>query len=231
VIFGYFVCNDRENGLFSLIEGKEAEISGSGESTPQEREADMQDFGQSADETGWDLTGEQRGKMPLKEFRSIYNSAFPILFRVAYRIANSEEAAEDLCQDAFFRLYEKNMVFPNPEEAKYWLIRVVKNAALNYAKRKERERKAYQRAFREDVRQEETGEGRLLKQETKVEIQEALTKLPENLRVVLILKEYAEMNYKEIGRILGISEGNVKVRVFRARERLAVLLQGELNVS
>ncbi|HCC36157.1 MAG TPA: RNA polymerase subunit sigma-24 [Treponema sp.] len=160
------------------------------------------------------------------EFQKIYESAFPVLFRVAYRIAQSEEAAEDLCQEAFFRLYEKNMVFPNPEEAKYWLIRVVKNAALNYAKRKERERKVYQKAFREDVRQEETGESELIKQESKAEIQEALEKLPENLRMVLILKEYAEMNYKEIGRILGISEGNVKVRVFRARERLAGMMRG-----
>jgi RNA polymerase sigma-70 factor (ECF subfamily) len=117
------------------------------------------------------------------------------------------------------------MVFPNQEEAKYWLIRVVKNAALNYAKRKDRERKAYQRAFREDHRQEETGEGLLVKKETSEEVQTALDKLPENLRIVLILKEYAEMNYKEIGRILGISEGNVKVRVFRARERLAALLK------
>ncbi|GHT96608.1 RNA polymerase subunit sigma-24 [Spirochaetia bacterium] len=158
------------------------------------------------------------------EFRTLYDAAFPILFRVAYRIANSEEAAEDLCQEAFFRLHEKNMVFPNPEEAKYWLIRVVKNAALNYAKRKDRERKAYQRAFREDSRQEETGEALLLKKETRAEIQEALEKLPENLRMVLILKEYGELNYKEIGRALGISEGNVKVRVFRARERLAELL-------
>jgi RNA polymerase sigma-70 factor (ECF subfamily) len=164
--------------------------------------------------------------MPSGEFRRIYESAFPILFRVAYRIANSEEAAEDLCQEAFFRLYEKNMAFPNVEEAKYWLIRVVKNAALNYAKRKERERKAYQRAFREDVRKEETGESELVKQESKAEIQEALEKLPENLRIVLVLKEYAEMNYKEIGRILNISEGNVKVRVFRARERLAGLIRG-----
>jgi len=44
------------------------------------------------------------------------------------------------------------------------------------------------------------------------------------LRMVLILKEYGDMNYKEIGKVLGISEGNVKVRVFRARERLASLL-------
>jgi RNA polymerase sigma-70 factor (ECF subfamily) len=158
------------------------------------------------------------------EFRRLYDTVFPILFRVAYRIAGSEEAAEDLCQEAFFRLYEKNMVFPNPEEAKYWLIRVVKNAALNYAKRKDRERKAYQKAFCEDTRVADTGEHILIKQQTQMEIQEALEKLPENLRIVLILKEYGELNYKEIGRALGISEGNVKVRVFRARERLAGLL-------
>jgi RNA polymerase sigma-70 factor (ECF subfamily) len=162
--------------------------------------------------------------MSAAEFRSLYDGAFPILFRVAYHITNSEEAAEDLCQDAFFRLYEKNMVFPNNEEAKYWLIRVVKNAALNYAKRKDRERKAYQRAFREEGRTGETGEDELIKRETRLEVREGLKKLPDNLRMVLILKEYGDLNYKEIGRILGISEGNVKVRVFRARERLIELL-------
>jgi RNA polymerase sigma-70 factor (ECF subfamily) len=151
------------------------------------------------------------------------------LFRVCCRITGSEEAAEDLCQEAFFRYYEKNMVFPNPDEAKYWLIRVVKNAALNYAKRKERERKAYSRAFREDTRTPETGEGILIKKETRLEIEEALNKLPESLRMVLILKEYGELNYKEIGRALGISEGNVKVRVFRARERLAAFLAAAGN--
>ena len=163
----------------------------------------------------------------LKEFRRLYETAFPILFRVACRITNNEEAAEDLCQEAFFRLHEKNMVFPSPDEAKYWLIRVVKNAALNYAKRKVRERKAYQRAFREDTRTTETGEQVLIKKESRQEVLEALEKLPENLRVVLILKEYGELNYKEIGRTLGISEGNVKVRVFRARERLASILNAE----
>ena len=165
------------------------------------------------------------------EFRTLYNSAFPILYKVAYRITSSIEAAEDLCQDAFFRLHEKNMVFPNLNEATYWLIRVAKNAALNYAKRKQRERRAYQRALKEDFRQSETGEGELVKKESKEEVLEALNKLPENLRVVLIFKEYADMNYREIAKTLGISEGNVKVRVFRARERLAVLLGKTINNS
>ncbi|MDR1058418.1 MAG: RNA polymerase sigma factor [Treponema sp.] len=158
------------------------------------------------------------------EFRQLYDTVFPILFRVVYRITGSEEAAEDLCQDAFSRLYEKKLVFPNPDEAKYWLIRVAINASLNHVKRKDRERRAYQRAFQEDTRSPETGESELLKKETKGEVQEALKKLPKNLRMVLILREYGEFNYKKIGQVLGISEGNVKVRVFRARERLAGLL-------
>jgi RNA polymerase sigma-70 factor (ECF subfamily) len=159
------------------------------------------------------------------EFRQLYDSVFPILFRVVYRIVRSEEAAEDLCQDTFSRLYEKKIGFPNPEEAKYWLIRVATNASLNYVKRKDRERKAYQKAFQENTRNSETSESELLKKETKEEIQEALKKLPKNLRMVLILREYGELNYKKIGHVLGISEGNVKVRVFRARERLTGLLR------
>jgi RNA polymerase sigma-70 factor (ECF subfamily) len=161
------------------------------------------------------------------EFRRLYDTVFPILFRVACRITSNEEAAEDLCQEAFFRFYERNMVFPNADEAKYWLIRVVKNAALNHVKRKERERRAYQRAFRELNQSPESGEQSLLKKEDRDEVRKALEQLPENLRIVLILKEYGELNYKEIGRALGISEGNVKVRVFRARERLAALLPKE----
>jgi RNA polymerase sigma-70 factor (ECF subfamily) len=174
--------------------------------------------------SGADGNGET-GPESLAGFRQLYDTVFPILFRVVRRITNSEEAAEDLCQDAFFRLYEKKMVFPSPDDAKYWLIRVATNASLNYAKRKGRERNAYQKAFREDTRQMETGESALLAKESREEVQEALQKLPKNLRMVLILKEYGDLNYKKIGQILGISEGNVKVRVFRARERLAGLLK------
>ena len=161
---------------------------------------------------------------PQEKFSRLYTTVFPILFRVACRITGSEEAAEDLCQEAFFRYHEKGMSFPNSDEAKYWLIRVVKNSALNYAKRKERERRAYQKAFREDNRAAQNGESDLLQKEARQEVTEALEQLPENLRIVLVLKEYSDLNYKEIGRALGISEGNVKVRVFRARERLAVIM-------
>lgn len=163
------------------------------------------------------------------DFRKIYNSVMQTLFRVSYRIVNDEEAAEDLVHDSLIKMREKKLIFPSLDDAKFWLIRVVKNASLNYAKRKTREKRAYERALREDTRKSESGETELLKAETIEKTKAALEKLPENLRVVLILREYAELNYKEIGRVLGISEGNVKVRIFRAREQLAKII-GENDV-
>ncbi|HNQ96477.1 MAG: RNA polymerase sigma factor [Spirochaetales bacterium] len=159
-----------------------------------------------------------------EDFRAIYSATMPILFKVAYRIAGTEEAAEDLCHDALIKMTEKNMLFPSINDAKYWLIRVVKNASLNYAKRKGRERRAYERALKEDKRVIDSGETVLLKEDTVQRVQAALEKLPDNLKAVLELKEYGELNYKEIGRVLGITEGNVKVRVFRAREQLSRLI-------
>ena len=163
------------------------------------------------------------------DFRKIYNNVMQLLFRISFRIVNDDEAAEDLVHDSLIKMREKKLVFPSLDDAKFWLIRVVKNASLNYAKRKTREKRAYERALREDTRKAESGETELLRAEAIKRTKEALDKLPENLRMVLILREYAELNYKEIGRVLGITEGNVKVRVFRAREQLAKLI-GENDV-
>jgi RNA polymerase sigma factor (sigma-70 family) len=174
------------------------------------------------------------------DLRSIYDENASMLLRIALRITGTVEAAEDVVQDAFAKMVEKEMRFPGPNDAKYWLIRVVKNAALNHAKRKGREARAYEKWWRIGVipvEQVEAGafhvagtgaeagvqaavEEEFLRSETAGEMREALEKLPEKLKMVLVLKEYGDMNYKEIGKVLGITEGNVKVRAFRAREAL-----------
>ena len=164
-----------------------------------------------------------------RDFTEIYAEVMPVIFKVSYRVVRDEEAAEDLCHDALIKMTEKDMAFPSINDAKFWLIRVVKNASLNYAKRKTRERQAYEKALKEGRKSMDSGETDVLKEDTVEITKSALEKLPENLRIVLQLKEYSELNYKEIGRILGITEGNVKVRVFRAREQLAKLI-GEDDV-
>ena len=72
-----------------------------------------------------------------------------------------------------------------------------------------------------------SGEVDLLKAESIKNAREALNKLPPKLREVLILKEYSDLNYKEIGKVMGITEGNVKVRIFRARKLLEEIIGAE----
>ncbi|MCQ2374250.1 MAG: RNA polymerase sigma factor [Phascolarctobacterium sp.] len=163
------------------------------------------------------------------DFKKIYDECMQMLYKVSFRIVNDEEAAEDLAHDSLIKANEKNLVFPSLNDAKYWLIRVVKNASINYVKRKDRERKAYEKVLYEDNRKSENGETDYLKQEAIAKAKEALKKLPKNLQDVLLLREYADLNYKEIGKVLGITEGNVKVRIFRAREQLIKII-GEDNV-
>jgi RNA polymerase sigma-70 factor (ECF subfamily) len=72
----------------------------------------------------------------------------------------------------------------------------------------------------------------MIREETRADVQGALNALPYNLRAPLVFREYADLSYKEIGAILGISESNVKVRIFRARERVAkALAEGDAYVS
>lgn len=161
------------------------------------------------------------------DFRRLYNETMILLFKISWRIVNDEDAAEDLVHDSYIKATEKKLIFPSLDDAKYWLIRVVKNASLNYAKRKTREKKAYQKALYEDRRQQTSGETDLLRKETQSITTEALKKLPKSLREVLILREYGDLNYKEIGKVLGITEGNVKIRMFRAREQLQKIIGGD----
>ncbi len=163
------------------------------------------------------------------DFRKIYDATFTVLFKVAVKVVLDEEAAEDLVHDSYIKAREKQMVFPTMNDATFWLIRVVKNASLNYAKRKLREANAYHKALYEGRQYMESGEVDLLKKEAKEKVVEAINQLPENLKEVIVLREYADLNYKEIGEQLGISEGNVKVRVFRARAQLLKLI-GEDDV-
>jgi RNA polymerase sigma factor (sigma-70 family) len=167
-----------------------------------------------------------------KGLRRLYDSVAPLLLRIAWRITGSSEAAEDIVHDAFVRLVERKLPFPSLDDAKYWLIRVAKNFALNYAKRKGREAKAYERWWRGERESTGTAEDEVVRDEDSASLRKALDSLPDNLKYVLVLKEYGGLSYKEIGRVLGISEGNVKVRAFRAREALlARFEEGRAHVS
>jgi RNA polymerase sigma-70 factor (ECF subfamily) len=169
------------------------------------------------------MTGDS---VPDDTFERVYEAWFPLLFRIVYRMVGKREAAEEIVQEAFIKYYERRHLLPSDEGLKYWLIRVVRNLALNHEKRRGRERRALERVFHEPApRSEAPALDSMIARESTTDVQKALLELPPKLREVLVLKEYADLPYAEIGKILSITEGNVKVRVFRARAQLAKLLK------
>lgn len=165
-------------------------------------------------------------------FRQVYNEVFPVVMKVAYHVTYNQDVAEDICQDAFIRFYDKDMVFPSMEDAKFWLIRVVKNLSINHIKRKAREKASLDKAFKgPQVNPFKDGATELISQESVATVRKAVSELPEIYKTVIVLREYADLNYKDIAKVLKISESNVKVRVHRARKELeAMLNREEVNV-
>ena len=161
------------------------------------------------------------------DFSSIYNALFPTVFRVAFRIAGERGLAEDLAHEAFLRLLKREAPLPDADQTKYWLLRVVRNLSLNYERRRERERRAVGRLQQEGPTLMVPADAGLMAAATRDAVQEVLNELPHNMRTAIVLREYAGMTYRDIGSMLGISESNVKVRLHRARQRLAKLLAAD----
>ena len=163
------------------------------------------------------------------DFRKVYDANYTLLMQVVMHIVYNQEIAEDLVQEAFERFYVKNISFPTMDEAKYWLLRVSKNLALNHIRRNKRE---IQLVGKVKKRPGETvnffdSSKAVIEEEERRNVREAVNSLPENLRSVIQLKEYSGLDYKAIGKVLGISETNVKVRVHRARKKLEEILAAE----
>ena len=163
------------------------------------------------------------------DFRRVYDADYHLLVQVIMHIVYNLEIAEDLTQEAFERFYVKNMTFPSEEDARYWLIRVAKNLALNYVRRNKRESDMIDKVKSMPSFQavSPSGSDELLRSERVERVRKAIEMLPEHLRLALQLKEFSGLDYKAIGRVLGISETNVKVRVHRARKKLEEILGKE----
>ena len=111
------------------------------------------------------------------DFKRVYMNVSPLLLRIATKIVNEEEAAEDLVHDSFIKMHEKAMVFPSEDDAKFWLIRVVHNTSINYANRKKRERKTYEKAITEKpVFSNAVGDTNIIREEMRQKVNMALKK-------------------------------------------------------
>jgi len=145
----------------------------------------------------------------------------PMVFRLISRFFRTREDVEDLAQDVFLKVFARiDQVRPD-ENFPGWLARVTVNTCYDEL-RKARRRKVAMETYGPDSAAEPSvaphepdsfGRARL-----------ALQQLDPKLRIPLLLKEVEELSVEEIARTLGLTQTNVKVRLFRARKKLASML-------
>jgi len=153
-----------------------------------------------------------------------------MVYRTALAIANDPEAAADLLQDVFLRLYRFAERVDPCRPLEPWLYRVTTNLAYTYVKRR-------QRWFSplEDIAEWLVGSKKQtphymaeIDEESK-QVQQAIASLPLQQRVVIVLYYINDLSLHEIAEIIGVPEGTVKSRLHYGRKALKkhLKLEGE----
>lgn len=139
------------------------------------------------------------------------------MWAVALRTTGNPELAADCVQDAFIAAFRRAGSFRGDAAFTTWLHRIVVNACLDRLRRDKPtfELPEFELADRHDAH---------ASAEVRLDVREALAKLPEAQRLALVLVDMHGLPVQEAAVILGVAEGTVKSRCFRGRAAMAELL-------
>ena len=147
-----------------------------------------------------------------------------LLYRVARGILRDDAEAEDVMQDAYVRAYEHLDQFAGRAQFRTWLTRIAVNEALARMERGKRFQTLDSvHPTGEDMHFASAGpspEQNAIDSESRHLMEEAISRLPEGYRAVLMLRDVEQMSTEEVAHILDLSESTVKVRLHRARRTL-----------
>lgn len=150
------------------------------------------------------------------------------VLRTAYSYVNDRDAAEDLFQETFIKAYYNLDKFRGDCSIKTWLTRIAINVCKDYLK------SAYQRhvvpmmEFEEDAIVSDSDYEEVENFDRNEHIKEAVMSLPEVYREAIMCVYYNDMSVAETAEQLNVSQGTVKSRLARAREKLKELLAKEV---
>lgn len=157
------------------------------------------------------------------------------MIRFMYRMAHNAAAAEDLAQEVFLRVYRSRESYEASAKFTTWLYRIASNLAVNHARDTRHERAENQVSL--DEPDQETGmtmdvadsnlsvEENIVRRERMMAIRQKVQALPERQKLAVIMHKYQQMDYKQIGKVLKLSESATKSLLFRAYETLRVQLK------
>ena len=168
-----------------------------------------------------------------RAYRQLVGKYQAKLRNVAYGITLDLEESADIIQDVFLKAYMGIGKFKGESSLYTWLRRITINESLNWVRKWKRRFKWQHQSLDQedgsslDIESDKAGpEDKVSNNQVAGILKEALDKLPEKARAVLILKEVEGLSYEEIGDLLGISKGTVSSRIFYAREKLRGYLKG-----
>jgi len=142
------------------------------------------------------------------------------LFSYFYRLSGNRERSEDMVQTVFYRILKSYKLFKAKSKFTTWMFSIAHNILVDAFKK--RENKNLLSDMVEFESREEAGDviDEMEKKEQIKLLKIAMKRLSYEKREPLILSRYEGMKYKEIAKIMNLSESAVKVRVFRAIEEL-----------
>lgn len=166
----------------------------------------------------------------IEEMMKTYGNS---VLRLAYSYVDDFSTAEDMFQEVFIKANAALSSFRGESSVKTWLFRITVNTCKDYLKSAYHKRTVFFEEGAEDtIAAADTiseTEKRTDQNTAKIMIKEALAKLPDIYREVLVCLYFEEKSVTETAKVLEISEGTVKSRLSRARERLRELLPEELK--
>ena len=153
------------------------------------------------------------------------------IYNLAYRFTSRADAAEDLTQDVFIRVYRSLEQYnPKQGDLQNWLMRLARNLVIDDYRKRQR---APQDEAADDLEDHQyhlraagaTVQRVMERRELGVQVQGGIDKLSPDLRTCVILRDIEELSYQEIVDLLKIPEGTVKSRINRGRIELAKILR------
>lgn len=147
------------------------------------------------------------------------------LYGFFYGMNRDADLSEDLVQNVFYRILRYRHVFRGDGDFKVWMFHIARNVNHDHFRKDKIRNKESVDHWQDRLKDEKNRYTEIEQSEELMILSAAMEKLPGDKREILLLSKFHEKKYKEIGEILGCTEGAVKVKVFRALQELKEVYQ------
>ena len=163
-------------------------------------------------------------------FEQLFKTHYVALHRYAFRMVDDTDAAEEIVQSTFAKLWEKRESLRIEESGQAYLYRAVYNGSLNHLEHEKVKSRHQAHALRQDETAGDLNHSERRVRALEAGLEAALRKLPEACRTIFQLSRFEELKYREIAERLGLSVKTVEAQMSKALRILRVELAEFLPV-